>query len=736
MISGIKNVTAANKNLNKCTAKTNAQNSNSKTSNELRGGLASAAAGNAIRANALNLSSTINFTGALYRAFEDLNQIMQTCKTKDKNGENVGSRANINKLIFEHAGDFNRPEDAIKTTIDVGKEKIEGKEVPVRARTQIKLLEENEGNKKVLFEMAVREPSLENTGFGKSENLKQLIDIEINPINHFGDGTREQVYILNTKGNLMAVIEDGDNVLLTNAGKISKKDNSNGFLKVAAQQRTKGAGHINPMLQKEAQEIDGELVYSKDNTIDNIFIPFTPEIQEVEPLEKKPSIGTGGRIVIGLENERFVKENIKSIMDFKKKIDNNELILRQFVANPNAQAIGLILLAGGYGSRAEYTNAASSAIFHDKEGGAQSTKGIHQTATGQTPMETTLITLHNTGFLDCNNLKVGDNLVFYVNKDKNKGNGGYTLDLFRKTKNADTKAQMIFSNDAMSRLSDSYIKAADKLANGSSAITLIAKEVPSETAINNFGIMRLNEDDEILEFAEKPPVIPEGFEVEGGNCLTNTFHFGVSNEVFDIFEILEPYFSKTSKAKETRDWSKQYIPIIKTLSQNTDYNIIRKDLKSVMGNDARSVEDYTIRVCQNILNNKKVHAVPTTEPWADCGTLNQLYHTMMQIVSGDFPLEDFERAHAQACVNTQTGLIASSPEQKAEIESKYDIDGQVMVVPKAAKVTNDDIEGVDIVVNEPKKLSSIDEAKQLLSESMSQESVVELINILNKKLDN
>ena len=64
----------------------------------------------------------------------------------------------------------------------------------------------------------------------------------------------------------------------------------------------------------------------------------------------------------------------------------------------------------------------------------------------------------------------------------------------------------------------------------------------------------------------------------------------------------------------------------------------------------------------------------------------------MQIASGDFPLEDFERKHVLDSVNTQTGLVASSPEQKAEIEDKYDIEGQVMAVPKAKAVSGDIID--------------------------------------------
>ena len=59
----------------------------------------------------------------------------------------------------------------------------------------------------------------------------------------------------------------------------------------------------------------------------------------------------------------------------------------------------------------------------------------------------------------------------------------------------------------------------------------------------------------------------------------------------------------------------------------------------------------------------------------------------MQIANNDFPLEDFERQHVLDSINTQTGLVASTPEQRAEIENKYFVKGEVMAVPKAKKVS-------------------------------------------------
>ena len=43
----------------------------------------SSAASNALKLNGLNFARTIRFTGALQGAFQELNQSMVTCKTKD-----------------------------------------------------------------------------------------------------------------------------------------------------------------------------------------------------------------------------------------------------------------------------------------------------------------------------------------------------------------------------------------------------------------------------------------------------------------------------------------------------------------------------------------------------------------------------------------------------------------------------------------------------------------------------
>ena len=627
---------------------------------------------NSFKSNSLNLAKTIKFTGALHGAFQDLNNSMVTCKTEDSKGESVGSRANINKLIHDYSGDFSKPNDAIKTTIQTGTKKIEGQDIPVLARTQLKLLDKDEQSEKqkLRFEMAVRIPSLNNNGYeAKSHNLAQQIDIDMTPINYKGEGTREQAYILNTKGNLMAVVEDGNDVILTNAGKFSKKDDSTGSLDVSATE-TK-----------------------------NVFKPFVTQPQAVEHREVTPSIGEGTEIVIGMENGRFVNEIKNSIQEFVNKVNNEEIILPQFKAAPNAKDTQLIMLAGGFGSRAEYTNASSSAIFHDETNGAQSTKGVFRTATGLTPMETTLVTLHKAGLLDCSkgSIGIGKNIKFYLNQGENRGNGEFSADLYDTMQKDGRKSAMIFPNDSMSRMTNAVIEANNIMQSGKAAMVIVAKEVPAQDCVKTFGIMKLDDNNQIVEFAEKPEVIPEGYE-KNGKCVTNTFQFAVSDEAFKVLDIFEPYFIKSGN-KESRDWSKQYIPIIKTLTQDEDYNVIRENLAKALNNKPENISDDLISQTKGMLAGQKLYAVPTSEPWADCGTLNQLYHTTMQIANNDFPLEDFERAHVLSCVDTQTGLVASTPEQKERISEKYDINGQIMVVPQAKKVEPEDVKDIPVTIH-------------------------------------
>ncbi len=594
----------------------------------------------------INLAKTVSFGQSLSQAFAELNAPMTTCRdlSKGMKGESVGSRVSVSELIDKYSDDLPRNFDAIKTNIEISSDPA--KDTVTEARTQLKKMPDG-----ILYEMAVRNPRKTSEPVNRQLPLTQLIRITQDP---FID---EHAYVLNTKGKLMAVVEDGDNVLLTNAGKFTKISDNDSRLDIEAVQKG------------------------------NVFTPFTPDVQPVKERTHTPSIGEGTEIVIGMEDGRFVPEIIDSIKTFVDKVNNDEIILDQFVANPDAKDTQLAMLAGGFGSRAEYTNASSDGIFHGKTNGAQSTKGVFRTATGLTPMETTFISLHNAGLLDCSKgkLKIGDNIKFYLNQSGvNKGNGGFTVDLYNKMEREGRKSLTLFPNDSMSRMPEATRKMADIMNTGNAALVMIAKEVLSDDAKGTFGIMKLGDGNEILEFAEKPKIIPDGYE-KNGKCLTNTFQFSVSKEAFAALAELEPYFP-AGKGKEPRDWSKTFVPILMSLTQKDDIDEIRSDIAAVVETEKESIPAEAVTKAKNILGNQKIIAVPTDEPWADCGTLNALYHTTMQIASNDFKLEDFERDHVLKSINTQTGLVASTPEQKAEIESRYIIDGEVMAVPKAEKV--------------------------------------------------
>ena len=615
----------------------------------------------------INLAKTVSFGQSLSQAFKELNQQMSTCRdlSKGMKGESVGSRVHVSELVDKYYDDLPNDLDAIKTNIEVSSDPDKG--TVTEARTQLKKMPDG-----ILYEMAVRKPRKTTDPVDKKLPLTQLIRITQDP------KIPEHTYVLNTKGKLMAVVEDGNNVLLTNTGNFTKITDEEKRLSVNATQKG------------------------------NVFRPFIPDVQPVEKRVHTPSIGEGTEIVIGMEDGRFVPEIISSIKSFVDKVNNDEIILKQFVANPDAKNTQLAMLAGGFGSRAEYTNASSSGIFHGKQNGAQSTKGVFRTATGLTPMETTFISLHNAGLLDCSKgkLKIGDNIKFYLNQSGvNKGNGGFTVDLYNKMEREGRKSLTLFPNDSMSRMTEASRKMADIMNSGEAAIVMIAKEVKSDDAKGNFGIMKLGENNEILEFAEKPKTIPEGYEKDG-KCLTNTFQFSVSKEAFGALAKLEPYFP-AGKGKEPRDWSKTFVPILMSLTQKDDIEEITEDIAKVVDAKEGTIPAEAVEEAKALLGDQKIIAVPTDEPWADCGTLNALYHTTMQIASNDFPLEDFERKHVLDSINTQTGLVASTPEQKAEIESKYIIDGQVMVVPIAEKVDSSVVkEYIDnglITINEKQK---------------------------------
>ncbi len=637
--------------------------------------------------NGIQTAKTVNFTGglSLNEVFDKFNMQVVTCDDPAAGikGEMTGSRANVSEIIEELHDSLPKYEDAVKTNIVVSnedrKEKHEQqynstgryyvyeKTVPYEtiARTQIKNAGED-----FLYEMAVRQPKpVRKMRADLSLPLKQNIRVLLTPDSKLSEPMKELAYILNTKGNLMSVVEDNSAsnpvdryILMTDTGKIVKKDTLDGTLVVNAR---KGA---------------------------NVFVPFVAQPQEVRERHPEASVGKGTEIVIGMENGRFVPEIIQSIVEFEEKINNGEIVLDTFVAAPDADKTQIAMLAGGFGSRAEYTNASSDGIFHGKdkekiEHGAQSTKGVFRTPTGLTPMETTFITLHNAGLLDCSKgvFGVGKNVKFYLNKSGvNKGNGGFTIDMYNKMKRSGRENLLILPNDPISRVTDAMVKTKELIDSGEAAMVMIAKEVDPSLA-KNFGIMKLGENNEILQFVEKPKNPSKDLISPEGKCMVNTFQFAVSKEAFKALEILSPYFP-AGKGKEPRDWSKCLTPILMSLTQNDDPFTIRKEIASIVNTNESNIPMDEILFAKNLLGDQKIVAVPTDEPWADCGSLNQLYHTTMQIASGDFELEDFERANVLKCVNTQTGLVATSPELKDRVESKYDINGQVMATERAVKV--------------------------------------------------
>ena len=221
---------------------------------------------------------------------------------------------------------------------------------------------------------------------------------------------------------------------------------------------------------------------------------------------------------------------------------------------------------------------------------------------------------------------------------------------------------------------------------GRAAIVMVAKEVDKEDARGSLGIMKINENGVIEQFAEKPKEFAPGYVDKNNKCFANTFQFAVSKEAFEALSVLEAFLPANNSGKEPRDWSKTFTPILMAITQNSDPSKMRAQIKEAIKKD---IPEPALEEAKRILGDQKIYAVKSSEPWADCGTLNALYHTTMQIASGDFPLEDFERKHVLDSVNTKTGLVASSPEQKEKIESKYYITGQVMAVPKAKPVDGD-----------------------------------------------
>ena len=616
--------------------------------------------------NNIGLASTVSFTGSLASAFNELNQSMVTCKDEEhgKNGEEVGSRVAVSKIANRFKDDLPHYGDAIKTTIQIAKDK--NNDTVTDARTQIKKLEGDD----IRFEMTVRKPRNKFEKPVRQEEIQQSLKFDLTPRrleydiedNESIKGTKEAAYVLNTKGKLMAVIQDSDSVLLTNAGTVEKKDDKEGRLKVVTEQYK------------------------------NEFKPFEVKDVPVVSDRKGGSLGGGTELVIGLEDGRFVPEIISSIATFVEKVDKGEIVLDEFVPAEGAKNMQLSMLAGGYGSRAEYTNASSGKIMHDNPNGSNLTKGCFRTATGLTPMETTFISLHKAGLLDCSkgNLGIGKNILFYLNDSGvNGGNGGFTVDMYDTMERENRDSLLILPNDAMSRIPKALSQMTQIMNTGNAAVVMIAKEVDKEDARGSLGIMKINDKGEIEQFAEKPKEFASGYVDKNGKCFANTFQFTVSKEAFEALSILEPYLPENNSGKEPRDWSKTFTPILMALTQNDDTSLMKEQIKNSIN---KEIPEEALKEAKDVLGNQKIYAVKSNEPWADCGTLNALYHTTMQIASNDFPLEDFERKHVLDSVNTRTGLVASSPEQKEKIESKYNIKGQVMAVPKAESVSDDVID--------------------------------------------
>lgn len=619
----------------------------------------------ALRAlNGVQLAQTVSFKG-FNDIYHNLRSEMKSCTDENgEKGEDAGIRLNVTKLMKRSAADMPRPYDSMHMTVSTSKtEAGEGVFNVVDTRMKVKRGLNDEFSLKAI----VREPRPENSEDpGATANWIQKFDITQNP---FKSGY--QAFMLNTRGNLMGVIEDkAENVaLLTNSGSIVSKNQADGALKMIVE---------NPK---------------------NQYTPFIPSVPEVADKPFEPSIGKGAKLVISMQDGRYTAETMKAIADFVNKVKSGEIDFGPFVQAEGADKAKIILLAGGYGSRAEHANVASDRIFHfnakdssdvrsEKKLG-QTNKGIVKSPTGLNSMETTFKTLHDAGILNCSKdaLEIGKNIEFYINASPvNRGNGGFTLDVYKNMKEQGIENYIVVPNDAFSRMTNATKDVLNFANTGKSAMTMIAKEVEPKDAIKNLGIMKIAEDGEILGFAEKPASIPEGYQLENGKCASNTFQFSVNKDTFEALTILEDCLAnkvRTSEKKESRDWSKCFTPIIMSITQNEDLEKIQKEVAKLLDTSVDNLPIEKIQEVKNILADKKVTAIPTSEPWVDAGTLNAYYQTAMQIASGDFKLSATERNNALKCINTETGLVTNSPELRAKIENKYDIKGEVVVVEKA-----------------------------------------------------
>ena len=586
-------------------------------------------------------AKTVSF-GQLSSKLDALKSQVVTCQNKNQNikGETVGNRWMITPL-------HSMGKDLMKQEAETTRFYVD--------------------EKKTVFADTSYQKNVDNTSTFKMSTPKQ--NFSINWDDKMAKNTT--VYMMETKGNLTSVVDDRNLgiVLLSNNGDIKRLSN------------------INPTVTVEARTDKGVTV-----------APFVKPAKEVDNTVTGPSIGKGTDLVIGMENGRFVPEIINSIEKFVDRVNNGEIVLPQFKAAENAQTTQLAMLAGGFGSRAEYTNASSGGIINSEydPNGAQNTKGTFQTPTGLTPMETTFVSLHKAGLLDCSKgkLKIGDNIKFYLNQSGvNKGNGGFTVDLYDKMARDGRESLVVLPNDSMSRMPIAAANMAELMNSGKAAVAMIAKKVSAEEARGNFGIMKLDEEGQILEFAEKPNPIPDGYTDNDGMCLTNTFQFSVSKEAFEALKLLEPEIT-LEKGKETRDWSKVYMPILMGLTSGKS----TPEIQEYIAKAFNQIGEYVIipkdkiDAAKQLVAGQKIYAVPTDESWADVGSMSAMYKTTMDIAKGDFKLEPFERNNVLDAVNTETGLVACTKADREKIESKYNCLGSVMAVAKADKVDDTIVE--------------------------------------------
>lgn len=595
-----------------------------------------------------------------YLKYQNFVADMVTCKT-----EKVGQKFDLKEFLFASHKYIEQDGDVVSLNHILNPEE--------KKSIKIEVSRDN-GNTYTSMSLIKSERQNKIGGFNIGRKEEELQNIE------FKNAWNNDVGVMETKNKLMAVLEDKNSVIIGNQGEIKQK-NTNFEMKV----HTPGIDTTSDVKPLEHQE------YVKPNPM--------------------PSIGVGGQVVIGLQDGRFCESIIDSLQHFESLINNEKLVLPQFVAAKGVENMQIEILSGGFGSRAEYTNAASNGIYHHdkKPNDTDITKGSYRMITGLTPIETNLITLHEAGIIDCSKgvFGIGKNLKFYKNDSKvNKGNGGFTLKMYEKMKQDNVDSIFVMPNDSVSRMTKATKDAAKIMNEGNAAIVMIASQVPWKKARGNFGIMKLTgENNEIKQFAEKPKNRIDGFIDEKENCYTNTFQFMVHKDALKAINILEPHFKTKQDEKESRDWSKQLLPALMAISQYETPAEMKThflELTGQMGskdaiNIIEDIDDNTLLEAKKALNGKKIVAVKSDEPWIDAGQFDNMYDVSMKIASGEFKLSDLERSNALKCVNFKTGLIASTPQLKEQIEQKYDIKGRFMAIDKVKNLSTKNT--VDVCLN-------------------------------------